>query len=74
MVAMPAKRPTRPATPVPAKDGDETTEMVGARVPAWIKQRLQIIAKKNRRTVATEILIAIEDRLKALGEWPPDHP
>lgn len=48
----------------------EATRTVASRIPGWLADILDDIAMETRRKVSTEILIAIEDRVKALGKWP----
>jgi predicted DNA-binding protein len=56
--------PQDPKPDAKSKDG-HIGEFVGCRIPRELKERLKKLAARNRRTVATEIKIAIEERLAA---------
>jgi hypothetical protein len=43
-------------------------------IPPHIKAEFDRMADENRRALTTEILIALEDRLKTLGRLPPPTP
>ena len=70
---MPRKKPRPSGTD---KSGGEEAKSpsttIGVRVSQAIKDVLQKIADENRRHISTEVLIAIEDRLKAMGRFPHD--
>ena len=64
-----AKKPTRGRPPAPEK-----TTSVGFRATDSIIEALDILAAQNRRSRATEILLAVEAHLKAAGLWSPPTP
>ena len=55
----------------PLQRGDEPKEAVTFRIPASLLAALDKLAEQSRRPRSWEIEIAIEDRLKAAGLWPP---
>ena len=49
----------------------EATTPIQIRVPDSIAAALQRMADVNQRTRTQELMIALKDRLKAEGFWPP---
>lgn len=68
MVTMAKSKKTRP---IGRPRTEIETDTVATRIPLAVKQALIDLAAKNRRTVAAEIFIAIEERLSSLGLLPP---
>jgi len=67
MIAM-AKKPMRGRPPAP-----EQTTSVSFRATDSIIEALDLLALRNRRSRATEILLAVEAYLTAAGVWSPPH-
>jgi hypothetical protein len=58
------KKPGRPK-------GRKETIVVQARAEPLMHEALERLAQQNRRTKNTEMLIALENHLRAAGLWPP---
>ena len=56
--------PGRPQTDTP-------TVPVSTRIPQEIADILAALARRNRRSISAEVLIAVEERLQKLGLWSP---
>ena len=65
LMAAPKKRPVgRPLA--------EETVPVCTRVSPLVKDVLEKLGRKNKRTLSAEILMRLEHRMRELGEWPEE--
>ena len=62
------KKPRKPAdNPKPSRKG----KPLNVWIPDDLREALDLLLKKTRRMLTTEVIIALENRLAAEGLWPP---
>ncbi len=74
MRTMSKKKPTPAPEPVkrgPGRPAGRTKVPLPLRIDPRLKAALETLAEMNRRKVTTEVELALEDRLRAAGLWPP---
>lgn len=72
MLGMSKRRNTRPPEEDPEKRRPNRSGVpLHIYISRELRQAINELAEENRRLITTEVVIALENHLKAAGRWPP---
>jgi hypothetical protein len=69
---MAKRKPTDPEPLAPPKPPNRSGVALFVYVPPELRAAIVALAARTRRTLTTEVVIALENHAKKNGLWPPD--